>query len=141
MTGYVDPLADETLCRRDVPLLQRLGTNVIRTYAIDPTQNHDACMTLLQNAGIYVISDLSEPLTSINRDQPAWNTKLYYTIYERRRRLDQVRQRHRLLRRQRGDQPEEQHCCICLCQGCRPRHQGLCQDEVDPVAGGWICSE
>ncbi len=34
-------------------------------------------MKLLQDAGIYVISDLSEPFTSINRDDPAWNDDLY----------------------------------------------------------------
>ena len=79
MTGssYTDPLSDATICSRDVPLLQKLGTNVIRTYAIDPTKDHSQCMAMLQSAGIYVISDLSEPNTSINRDQPAWNTQLY----------------------------------------------------------------
>lgn len=34
-------------------------------------------MALLDAAGIYVISDLSEPDTSINRDDPAWNLALY----------------------------------------------------------------
>jgi 1,3-beta-glucanosyltransferase GAS1 len=34
-------------------------------------------MKLLQDAGIYVISDLSEPFTSINRDDPVWNDDLY----------------------------------------------------------------
>ncbi|KAK3328544.1 putative beta (1-3) glucanosyltransferase gel3p [Cercophora scortea] len=74
---YTDPLADAAACKRDVPLLAALGTNTIRTYAIDPTQNHDDCMALLDAAGIYVISDLSEPTTSINRDTPAWNLDLY----------------------------------------------------------------
>ncbi len=76
-SSYIDPLSDATICSRDVPLLQKLGTNVIRTYAIDPTKDHSQCMAMLQSAGIYVISDLSEPNTSINRDQPAWNTPLY----------------------------------------------------------------
>ncbi|KAH8882972.1 hypothetical protein GQ53DRAFT_438245 [Thozetella sp. PMI_491] len=76
-TQYADPLADEAACTRDVPFLQKLGTNVIRTYAIDPTQNHDKCMSLLQDAGIYVISDLSEPSLSIQRDSPEWNLELY----------------------------------------------------------------
>ncbi|CAK7224522.1 hypothetical protein SBRCBS47491_005580 [Sporothrix bragantina] len=74
---YIDPLSDATLCERDVPLLQKLQTNVIRTYAIDPTADHSACMALLQEAGIYVISDLSEPDLSINRDSPTWNTALF----------------------------------------------------------------
>lgn len=76
-TTFVDPLADKAKCTRDVPLLAALGTNTIRTYAIDPTADHSSCMTLLQNAGIYVISDLSEPTLSINRDNPVWNTDLF----------------------------------------------------------------
>ncbi len=76
-TTYTDPLADETACKRDVPLLKALRTNTIRTYAIDPTKDHSACMKLLDDAGIYVISDLSEPSVSINRDDPKWNVDLY----------------------------------------------------------------
>lgn len=76
-TKYVDPLADEASCKRDVPLLKELGTNLIRTYAIDPTADHSACMKLLQDAGIYVVSDLGEPALSINRDNPQWNTALF----------------------------------------------------------------
>lgn len=76
-TDYVDPLADATTCARDIPYLQKLGANAIRTYAIDPTQDHSACMQALDAAGIYVISDLGEPDLSINREDPAWNTQLY----------------------------------------------------------------
>ncbi|KAJ4302031.1 hypothetical protein N0V88_002164 [Collariella sp. IMI 366227] len=74
---YSDPLADATACKRDVPLLKALGTNTIRTYAIDPKGDHDECMKLLDDAGIYVISDLSEPSLSINRNDPRWNVDLY----------------------------------------------------------------
>lgn len=76
-TEYIDPLANEQLCKRDVPLLEELGINTIRTYAIDPEKNHDACMKLLDDAGIYVISDLSQPELSIKRDNPQWNVPLY----------------------------------------------------------------
>jgi hypothetical protein len=34
-------------------------------------------MGLLQDAGIYVIQDLSNPDDSINRNDPEWNTELY----------------------------------------------------------------
>jgi hypothetical protein len=34
-------------------------------------------MSLLDAAGIYVISDLSEPKLSINRESPSWNLELY----------------------------------------------------------------
>ncbi|KAL7806620.1 family 72 glycoside hydrolase [Trichoderma gracile] len=74
---FIDPLSSEANCKRDVPLLKQLGTNVIRTYAIDPTADHSACMKLLNDAGIYVFSDLGEPSLSINRDTPAWNTELF----------------------------------------------------------------
>ena len=76
-TNYVDPLADEAGCKRDVPYLQQLMTNTVRVYAIDPTQNHDACMSAFADAGIYVIADLSSPTQSINRDDATWNDDLY----------------------------------------------------------------
>jgi hypothetical protein len=50
---------------------------VIRVYAVDPTQDHTACMNLLIENDIYVISDLSQPALSINRDSPAWTDELY----------------------------------------------------------------
>ena len=34
-------------------------------------------MQMLQDAGIYLIADLGEPATSINRANPEWNTDLY----------------------------------------------------------------
>ncbi|KFY90625.1 hypothetical protein V500_05089 [Pseudogymnoascus sp. VKM F-4518 (FW-2643)] len=74
---YSDPLANVAACQRDVPLLQQLGANVIRTYAIDPTADHSACIKLLDAAGIYVISDLGQPNLSINRETPEWNLDLY----------------------------------------------------------------
>lgn len=76
-TDYIDPLADATRCKRDVPILKAAGTNVIRTYAINPDADHDDCMSLLADAGIYVISDLSSPDEAINRASPAWDTALY----------------------------------------------------------------
>ncbi|APA14203.1 hypothetical protein SS1G_12017 [Sclerotinia sclerotiorum 1980 UF-70] len=76
---FSDPLADEAGCKRDIPILQELGTNVIRVYAINSSLDHSVCMGLLNDAGIYVIQDLSNPSSSINRDDPEWNTDLYAT--------------------------------------------------------------
>lgn len=74
---YTDPLADSTSCKRDIEFLKKVRTNTIRVYAIDPTQDHKECMTALQDAGIYVVADLSEPRTSINREDAEWNTPLF----------------------------------------------------------------
>ena len=75
--SYVDPLIDEDACRRDIPYLTELNTNVLRIYALNATGDHDACMEALQDAGIYVIADLSAPKESIITDDPEWTTELY----------------------------------------------------------------
>ncbi|KAI9833810.1 MAG: 1,3-beta-glucanosyltransferase gas1 [Phylliscum demangeonii] len=75
--AYTDPLADVASCTRDVPLLRELKANTIRVYAIDPSKDHSQCMRMLQDAGIYVVSDLSQPGLSINRDSPSWDDQLY----------------------------------------------------------------
>ncbi|GMF69331.1 unnamed protein product [Aspergillus oryzae] len=74
---FKDPLADADACKRDVPYLEKLGTNTIRVYAIDPKSDHKECMSLLSDAGIYVIADLSSPGDSINRNEPKWDNDLY----------------------------------------------------------------
>lgn len=74
---YTDPLADGNACRRDIPLLTQIYTNVIRVYAIDPTKNHDDCMAQLASAGIYVLADLGQPKVSIESDNPEWDVTLY----------------------------------------------------------------
>ncbi|KAF2829536.1 hypothetical protein CC86DRAFT_346349 [Ophiobolus disseminans] len=76
-SGYTDPLADGNACRRDIPLLKQIYTNVLRVYAIDPTKNHDDCMAQLASADIYVIADLGEPSTSIESNDPMWDVALY----------------------------------------------------------------
>lgn len=74
---YVDPLADEKVCKRDVPILEKLGVNTIRTYAINPDSDHSECMKMLEDVGIYVVADLGEPALSINRQNPSWNVELF----------------------------------------------------------------
>jgi hypothetical protein len=74
---YVDPLADINSCKRDVPYMKQIFTNVIRVYAIDPTANHDECMELLASNDIYVVADMAAPDQSINSNDPTWNAGLY----------------------------------------------------------------
>jgi hypothetical protein len=57
-SGYnpgADPLSDGPSCLRDAALMQRLGVNAIRVYNVDPTINHDTCMSIFNAAGIYVV--------------------------------------------------------------------------------------
>ncbi|KAK9246423.1 Glucanosyltransferase-domain-containing protein [Lipomyces tetrasporus] len=70
-----DPLSDADTCARDIYLFQKLGVNTVRIYSIDPTLNHDECMTLLASAGIYLFLDVNTPIygQSLNRWEP-WTT-------------------------------------------------------------------
>ncbi|KAJ7041537.1 1,3-beta-glucanosyltransferase [Mycena alexandri] len=72
---FVDNLADSAGCARDLPFLQKLGVNAIRAYSANSSLDHDACMSALSDAGIYVILDLTLPLNgSIDTTLPAWST-------------------------------------------------------------------
>jgi hypothetical protein len=77
--SYTDPLQDEAACARDIPYLTQVRTNVIHVYALDPNVDHSACMGLLDDAGIYVLIDLTHPQSTINREAPAWDLDLYTT--------------------------------------------------------------
>jgi 1,3-beta-glucanosyltransferase GAS1 len=54
-TEFVDPLVDVSACQRDLPFLQNLTVNVIRVYSVNSSLNHDGCMNLFSQAGIYTM--------------------------------------------------------------------------------------
>lgn len=76
-SSFDDPLANAEACARDIPYLQQLSTNVVRVYAVNASLDHDSCMQLLDDAGIYVIADLAEPTLAIDTTNPEWTLELY----------------------------------------------------------------
>lgn len=57
-----------------------LTLQAIRVYSVNPDLNHDQCMTLLANAGIYLVLDVNSPRPgeALNRYEP-WSTyNAYY---------------------------------------------------------------
>lgn len=54
-----DLLSEPSQCARDVFAFQQLGINTLRIYQLNPELNHDECMTMLNDAGIYVILDVN----------------------------------------------------------------------------------
>lgn len=76
-SSYIDPLSSAANCTRDLPYLQQLGVNALRVYSVDSKLDHDACMKTFDDAGIYVLLDVSLPLNgSIDRASPTWSTNL-----------------------------------------------------------------
>ncbi len=71
----LDPLTNGTQCSLDASLMADLGANTIRVYHVDPTGNHDACMTAFANAGIYLFLDLDTFNTQFNQVWHNINTK------------------------------------------------------------------
>ena len=73
-----DPIADEEGCKRDISKFKELGINTVRVYTVDNSANHDTCMGLLADAGIYLALDVNTPKYSINRANPQ---KSYNKVY------------------------------------------------------------
>ncbi|KAK3685749.1 Glucanosyltransferase-domain-containing protein [Podospora appendiculata] len=78
-----DPLADTTVCERDITEFKKLGINTIRVYMTDNSANHDTCMNALADAGVYLIVDVNNPLYSINRfaPGPSYNAKYLQSVF------------------------------------------------------------
>ncbi|PTB63866.1 glycoside hydrolase family 72 protein [Trichoderma citrinoviride] len=68
-----DPLVDADQCKRDAKLMAELGTNTIRVYHVDPSADHDGCMSAFDDAGIYVLADLDTFDTYIIPQNNYWN--------------------------------------------------------------------
>ncbi|CZT20910.1 related to beta (1-3) glucanosyltransferase [Ramularia collo-cygni] len=70
-----DPLAQGSQCQLDASLMKTLGANAIRVYHVDPSADHDACMSAFSDAGIYVFLDLDTFDTYIlpEANKPQWN--------------------------------------------------------------------
>ena len=79
-TGSGDPLSDAKICLRDAALMQQLGVNTIRSYNVDPTLNHDECVSIFNSVGIYMIIDVNSPLAgqSIDRSDPSGSYNVGY---------------------------------------------------------------
>lgn len=54
----LDPLTNATQCTLDATSMADLGANAIRVYHVDPTADHDACMSAFASRGIYLFLDL-----------------------------------------------------------------------------------
>ena len=58
--------------------MAELGANAIRVYHVDPTADHDACMSAFASRGIYLFLDLDTFDTQF--DQACLTTLLYSRI-------------------------------------------------------------
>lgn len=75
----LDPLIDGTQCALDAAMMADLGANTIRVYHVDPTADHDACMTAFANAGIYLFLDLDTFDTQFDQVSQTFDTIQYFS--------------------------------------------------------------
>lgn len=47
--------------------MKELGANTIRVYHVDPSADHDGCMSAFEDAGIYLFVDLETFNSSIDQ--------------------------------------------------------------------------
>jgi len=81
--GGSDPLSDSKACLRDAALMQQLGVNTVRVYNLDQTISHDECMSIFNEAGIYMILDVNTPFISLYRTNTAksYNAKYLERVF------------------------------------------------------------
>lgn len=80
-SANADPIADITGCTRDVEKFKQLGINTIRVYSVDNSLDHDECMKMLADAGIYLALDVNTPFYSLNRKDNASIAMSYNEVY------------------------------------------------------------
>ncbi|KAH3685399.1 hypothetical protein WICPIJ_003637 [Wickerhamomyces pijperi] len=76
----VDAFTDAEACWRDAYAFQQLGINTVRVYSLNPDLNHDECVTIFNNAGIYLLLDVNngEYGANLNRADPQGTYNAYY---------------------------------------------------------------
>ncbi|KAL2891163.1 pH-responsive protein 1 [Ceratocystis lukuohia] len=72
-----DPLIDSEQCARDAKLMKELGANTLRVYHVDETADHDGCMKVFEEAGIYLTIDLDDFESYILPYDTFWNETQY----------------------------------------------------------------
>ncbi|KAF2111543.1 Glucanosyltransferase-domain-containing protein [Lophiotrema nucula] len=78
----MDPLIDAKACTRDAALMQRLGINTIYVQSLDATQNHDACFSVFNSIGIYIVLLLRPPVLFPKDPSAAYSTDLMKGTFE-----------------------------------------------------------
>jgi hypothetical protein len=91
----IDPLQDQITCERDIPHLLRLGINTLVIGHFNPDANHNACLKLLQEAGLYLIIKLDEGLLLRVSGEPDFEWD--YNLWERFKRIVDALQRYKNL--------------------------------------------
>jgi hypothetical protein len=82
-SGKQDPIVNTSQLANAIKLFKELNINTIRVYETYPNLNHDQGMKMLADAGIYVVFDLSNPKTSINRDNPKYDTTILSSFLDK----------------------------------------------------------
>ena len=62
--------------------MQTLGVNTIRVYNVDPTLNHDDCVSIFNAVGIYMLLDVNSPLPNQSLDPGNLQTSYSSTYLE-----------------------------------------------------------
>jgi 1,3-beta-glucanosyltransferase GAS1 len=64
--SFFDVLANPSQCTLDAALLRELGANTISVPFVDLTLSHDGCMSVFEDAGIYVIVNMAGDATLVS---------------------------------------------------------------------------